>query len=468
MSTQRPVVVVPGILGSALRDGYPVGTRPVWGHPFSSLARLGVHPGEPWREPWPARVVPDGLLPSAYGEMLEELRHDLSPAADRPTPVYGWGYDWRRPLSAAEEELADFLEEVLERTALLPHFRHADWRREPRVDLVAHSMGGLVVAGALERFGRALPVGKVVTVGAPYRGSFEAAVKLATGLAVLGIPHPRSREREVARLIPALYHLLPSFPGAVEVGEGLESADLYDPALWQDSIVATIAEHLRLHGLEERRPGRRDRATDILSELLEDARTHRRRVESLDLERAGMSDVDWLCVVGVGEVTRIRLRIVDTPEGPWFDLAGAGRLNAYPGGDLAGRPAGGGEPWQTGDGTVPYEGARPSFLPPERLVAVTRDDFGYWELLDRGLTWDGVGLHGMLPRMSLVHRLIRGHLATPPGEPGRADRTMHARPAPRLPSDPPMDAVPWRPPIRELSEPRPPPGPPPPRPGMLP
>lgn len=468
MFHQRPVVVVPGILGSALRDGYPVGPRPVWGHMFPSLDRLGVHPEEPWREPWPARVVPDGVLPGAYGELIEELRHDLSPAADRPTPVYAFGYDWRRPLATAEEELADFLDEIVERTALLPHFRETGWDRRPEVDLVAHSMGGLVVAGALERYGDELPVGKVVSVAAPFRGSFEAAVKLATGLAVLGIPHPLSREREVARLIPALYHLLPSFPGAVDVDGDLEHADLYDPGLWQESVLATIAEHLRLHRMEEAEEGRREHAVDILAELLDEARTHRRRLESLDLARAGMSGVDWLCVVGVGEVTRIRLRIVGTPEGPWFDLAAGGRLNAYPGGDLAGRPSGGGEPWQTGDGTVPYEGARPSFLPPERLVAVTRDDFGYWELLDRGLTWDGVGLHGMLPRMSLVHRLVRGHLATPPGEPGRADRTMHGRPAPRLPDDPSAEEVPWQPPLEDLTEPRPPPIRPPPRPGDLP
>lgn len=92
-------------------------------------------------------------------------------------------------------------------------------------------MGGLVIAGMLQRQGTAAKVGKVVTIAAPFRGSAEAVIKIVTGLADLGTGKPRSSEREAARLTPALYHLLPSFERAVESADGV-STDLFSIGAW--------------------------------------------------------------------------------------------------------------------------------------------------------------------------------------------------------------------------------------------
>ena len=62
----------------------------------------------------------------------------------------------------------------------------------------------------------------------------------------------------------------------------------------------------------------------------------------------------------------------------------------------------------TGDGTVPFEGAVPSFLKPENLVCVTPDDFGYWEFQDKIIS-KAAGFHGMIPNMNMIHRLIVRH-----------------------------------------------------------
>ena len=60
------------------------------------------------------------------------------------------------PLDVTEERLALFVDEVIERTKLLPHFADdgyggKDWRA--RVHLVGHSMGGLIIAGYLQKNG---------------------------------------------------------------------------------------------------------------------------------------------------------------------------------------------------------------------------------------------------------------------------------------------------------------------------
>ncbi len=48
-------------------------------------------------------------------------------------------------------------------------------------------------------------------------------LKITTGLANFGEEtRPTSREREIARLTPALYYLLPSIRDGLEIAEGLD------------------------------------------------------------------------------------------------------------------------------------------------------------------------------------------------------------------------------------------------------
>lgn len=387
---QPPVVVVPGITATNLRDEYPVDPEGVWGIVRKSWERIQLHPDDVrWEQREPARVRADAVFGFPYGDLVEELRHDLTVAADEPVPVYPFPYDWRQPLDAVEAELEAFVEEVAARTALLRHYHAAGYTaRGGKVDMVGHSMGGLVVAGYLERTG-GRRVRKVATLGTPFRGSFEAALKVITGQAELP-GESASREREAARLTPALYHLLPRFRGAV-TSDGALGVDLFRASTWQASVVRTLAEQIRLHGLQGEGKDAEallPRARELLQRLLTQASAHRTRVSKLSLSAVGLVRDDWLAVVGLGEETRVHLHITVGPDGgPWFDLRSADRRNGYPPG--AGADPGA-RPEDTGDGTVPYEAAVPPFLGPENVVGVTGDDFGYWELRDRLLA-RGVG-----------------------------------------------------------------------------
>jgi hypothetical protein len=290
-------------------------------------------------------------------------------------------------------------------------------------------MGGLVIAGYLERHGRDARVAKVAILATPFQGSFEAVVKISTGTATLGPAVPGSREREAARLTPALYHLLPSFEGALEVEPGIPRS-LFDPRAWQTSVTATIAEYIRLRGLDAR--NRRAQARRVFEAMLEQAERYRARVHGLRLDRAGLQASDWLCVVGVDAKTRVRLKIVKADGAVDFQLRSADRQNRWEEIDPQRRRL-------TGDGTVPFDGAVPQFLDLANLVLVTPDDFGYWELADKALV-RAAGFHGILPNMDMLHRLIVRHFT---GRPDRHGNTW-GRPAPGvLPDD-------WRPPIAGL------------------
>jgi len=260
-------------------------------------------------------------------------------------------------------------------------------------------MGGLVIAGYLERAGSKAPVHKVVTLATPFQGSFEAVIKVATGTANLGISPPSSREREAARLTPALYHLIPSFSNGIEISTPTLPNSLFDPGVWQPTVVDSIAEFIRKTGLPSQKTKRQE-ARECFASLLNQAKAHRDRIDGFKLSKAKMTAKNWLAVVGVGTKTRVRLRIVKRGNQPDFDLRSKDRANEWK--DKVRDPQ---ARRLTGDGTVPYEGAVPQFIPEKSLVLVTPEDYGYWEIQDRSLTL-AAGFHGILPNMNMLHRLI--------------------------------------------------------------
>jgi hypothetical protein len=244
MSTKvvHPVIVIPGITATYLTDEYPFDPDMVWGLLTKKYERLTPHPDDlRYEAVEPSQIRTSKLNSVAYQELIAELRHNLSPRADEPTPVFAFAYDWRLPLARSVEALRDFIEEVIGRTRLLKHYHAARWADRPQVNLVAHSMGGLIAAGYLRRFGARGRVAKVASLAAPFNGSFEAVLKIAVGTGDLGSGAPSSRERETSRMLPALYHLLPAIPDGIQADPGLET-DLFSPQAWQRSVVRTMVE----------------------------------------------------------------------------------------------------------------------------------------------------------------------------------------------------------------------------------
>ena len=113
---------------------------------------------------------------------------------------------------------------------------------------------------------------------------------------------------------------------------------------------------------------------------------------------AGLQASDWLAVVGADATTRVELGVKKQRDSTTFDFASSHRRNEWDSDDPVERR-------KTGDGTVPFEGAMPQFLDEGNLVCVTPDDYGYWEVKDKGLSRIA-GFHGTLPNMNLLHRLI--------------------------------------------------------------
>jgi triacylglycerol esterase/lipase EstA (alpha/beta hydrolase family) len=74
-------------------------------------------------------------------------------------PLYGTTYFSPQTVARSARHLADFVERVCAR------------EDAQRVDIVAHSLGGVVARYYIERLGGARRIGRLVTIGSPHRGT---------------------------------------------------------------------------------------------------------------------------------------------------------------------------------------------------------------------------------------------------------------------------------------------------------
>jgi lecithin:cholesterol acyltransferase len=438
MNCSYPVIVIPGIMAVNLRNEYSVEPETIWNpeklgfseYNISSL--IAMHPDNMKYECIePARVMPDQIFSMVYYEFIEELKEGLG--KNDITPVFPFSYDWRHKLETIEDHLGKFIDEVIDRVKLMKSYRNnQDFMENPKVHLVGHSMGGVIIAGYLARKKKQAKVAKVATMGSPLRGSIESVLNLTTGtgrLAFLGIGE---RKRHVARLTPSLYYLLPSFKGCVfnDDSQTFEN-DMFGDQYWQKSIVEDIKKTVIKYG--HNHGSALGRAKKLFKKLRDQAEKYRNLIENTKLlTDAGMSEDDWLCIVGINEKTRQRVRVKQIDGEYMLDLNNRDDTeNKYGSKYLE-------EKIYTGDGTVPYLGAKSSFISKEKLVCVKDDDFD-WEWIDSS-TESLIGLHGSLPLMSLVQKLVISHFS------GKKRKGIYGRPSPEL-TDPEKQ---WKPPINKL------------------
>jgi hypothetical protein len=228
------VVVLPGIMGTVLKDGAT--GELLWG--FSKLAlysrfwlssaayeRLVPTPDE--LEGKVGRIVPAGPLKlPAFAPILRGMEgywglvDRARSAVVDPAAVLEFGYDWRLSVEHNARCLARAARKHLDEWRTHPIHKGrptAGARRahEPRLVIVAHSMGGLVARGLSVVEGRdGVPevtpdVRAAVTLASPFFGAVKAAVLIESGNGTK-LTH-RGRMKRLAVTLPAVYDLLPMY-----------------------------------------------------------------------------------------------------------------------------------------------------------------------------------------------------------------------------------------------------------------
>jgi len=443
-----PIVLVHAITAGGLHDHYPMDIQRVWSplemaskdydriqlYPYEEAA-----PDEPRYEAIePALIRPSEAFGLIYKDLAGELKHNLSYGPTPVQPVYPFVYDWRQDNVLTARRFRAFVQEVIDRTNLMKH----DPAKvgEPLcdcADIAAHSMGGLVVAGAIagDQAWARKRIRRVVTLGTPFRGANASIQKLATGGGTLFGRDAKERERTMARLTPSVYQLLPSFANAVVNKDGTE-ADPFVVDTYQPSIVDTIAEFVG-EALADRsaarsKAERRRIAGEIFPRMLDTAWKFRKLTDAVDPAML-RPDGAWLAIVGAGEKTHIKTGITKDQYGrKWFDFELPDSFSKE-------------ETWDglsldTGDETVPFRGAIPPWPDPwKNTVVVTRKDFAWLgEIGDRVLS-DQLGLHSTLPLLDLAQRWVINFFR--PEWPGDSKLGQHGklwgRPLPGFPTTAP-------------------------------
>jgi pimeloyl-ACP methyl ester carboxylesterase len=178
---RRPLVFIPGLLGSRLcrpNPANPAEPTVVWGTQsaislFASL-RL-VHKGGASADD----IKPCGLIREVtyLGLFTQEayapiIRHLEQLGYREGRDLFIFDYDWRHSVFDNARALSDFLKQKI-----------PDQSR--RVDILAHSMGGLVARTYAVKYGGSARIARLISAGTPFLGSVKVLESIESGWGVV-------------------------------------------------------------------------------------------------------------------------------------------------------------------------------------------------------------------------------------------------------------------------------------------
>ncbi|HET7746653.1 MAG TPA: hypothetical protein VFM29_05075, partial [Vicinamibacteria bacterium] len=285
--TIPPVVILPGIMGSALQR--PDGTR-VWLNVRNAIGQYNL--SLPLRVPLsesrddlsPGSLLgTEHLVPRLFGfteyydllGLLESFGCREATRAEGPGLVHQvCAYDWRRDIV----ESARRLDATLDALAELRGDRHT------RFNLVGHSMGGLIARYYL-RYGTVEPregapvtwagarrIANLILVATPNAGGMHALEGLLLGNRV-GLSYTTLSNAVVARM-PAVYQLLPpkGAPTLLEPSGEPVDPDLHDIQTWKDFQWGPFAPAAAARAFELKEPDDEVPFPEFLEAALDRAR----------------------------------------------------------------------------------------------------------------------------------------------------------------------------------------------------
>ena len=212
---RRPVVFVPGIMGSQLW----LGSERVW----PNVRMLFSNP-EIYRLPDETPLTPNGIVDEVvvvpnlirqeqYSRLCDFLVESLG--YTRGVDLLEFAYDWRQDVRDSARRLGEAIE---------------GWGVTPPVTIIGHSLGTLVTRYFVERLGGSRVVDKLLLMGGPHQGAPEAVTTLLSGPNLLPFGLLGDRLREVLATFPSAYQILPRY--ACVQDESGQAVDIYANPLW--------------------------------------------------------------------------------------------------------------------------------------------------------------------------------------------------------------------------------------------
>jgi len=292
---RNPVILIPGILGSELRD--PSENKIIWGKELSANANPQTAEGIrkislPMKLGSPLSSLQDGMVSSDSVSSVRLLRTNIFGAlktyhnilgvlgvggyydettAKREGVNYGKGhftcfqfpYDWRHSSAESAAKLHDFIEEKRNYLQKVYWERYGIKKSNIKFDIVSHSMGGLVTRYFL-RYGNqplgnsgplpkldwrgAKSVDKVIIVSTPNLGSTDSLNSALYGLKLLPFFKRHSYPAAAIGSFPSIYELFPRPHQGTILDEATnQPVDLYSVDTWESNTWGLLSPDSEPH-----------------------------------------------------------------------------------------------------------------------------------------------------------------------------------------------------------------------------
>jgi predicted component of type VI protein secretion system/pimeloyl-ACP methyl ester carboxylesterase len=266
---RRPVVVVPGLMGSELW----LGSERLWPDPGTMLSNPEVYslPGDPRIE---ARnivsdvvIVPGIIKLRQYSGLGDYLVEGLGYTRDKD--LFEFAYDWRQDVRMSALRLGEAIER---------------WQLDTPPTIIAHSLGTLVTRYYVERLGGKEAVERIILMGGPHYGTPKGLAAILVGPGMLPFGMGAERMRHVLATFPSAYQILPIYPCIFDQNEN------------------------HIDALKDR------------SWLPEKQRPFLGAAQSFRRELGEQSSVPTVSVFGYGLKTILRVRINRRSDGQWDQI----------------------------------------------------------------------------------------------------------------------------------------------------
>lgn len=194
---RRPVVVVPGMMGSTLYRGSEL----VW----PNVRRMLTEP-DLFRYPGTTELTPRGLVneivvipnlikQDQYSRLTTFLNEGLGYEVGKD--LLEFPYDWRQDVRISARQLGAAIE---------------NWGVREPITIIAHSLGTLVSRYYLDCLGGSRRVDRIVFLGAAHYGVPKSLVVLSQGPGFLPFGLFADKMRAVLTTFPAAHQILPTYP----------------------------------------------------------------------------------------------------------------------------------------------------------------------------------------------------------------------------------------------------------------
>lgn len=223
----RPLIFVPGILGTKLCDAQ---NKVIWGELDSyanlpkldlslDLPKLELHPCGPIKQ---IKVLGPFYTIHQYDSLFQTFK---AFGFVEGTDLFTFDYDWRHSSVDSAEKLKTFIDSKI-------------GPGKP-FDIVAHSMGGMVTRVYLTKYGKESQARKVVYMGTPFLGSLNTLAIYSNGWGAIQnlMAGGKQTIQKVILSVPGFLELLPRMPECCYVRDtgtnAVKFQDLYDPSAWK-------------------------------------------------------------------------------------------------------------------------------------------------------------------------------------------------------------------------------------------